>query len=64
MHVCIWQNGKLQTCKSWIAETHAQTHKQTDTQSHTFVESKCRVEGKSKSHNTYTFNIQKSDFVR
>ena len=49
MHVCIWQNGKLQTCKSWIAETHAQTHKQTDTQSHTFVESKCRVEGKSKS---------------
>lgn len=52
------QKGKLQTCKLWIAETRAQTHKQTNTQSHTFGKSKCMVEGKNKkSHNTYTFNM-------
>ena len=45
MHVCIWQNGKLQTCKSWIAETHAQTHKHTNKQIHNLTHSLNRNAG-------------------
>lgn len=45
MQVCIWQNGKLQTCKSWIAETHAQTHKHTNKQVHNLTHSLNRNAG-------------------